>query len=113
MAFPTYINFQVNNTGGGRSNMVVHSHAVILMLLSLCPEKFRDFLFVTNMREYEYEGIYQNVFRKLLTNMVTHQIRNSICVESTKKICIGWEYKSPRVWGKPLVDGRSNVPLVP
>ena len=43
MSFPTYINFQVNNTGGGRSNMVVHSHAVILMLLSLCPESFGIF----------------------------------------------------------------------
>ena len=43
MSFPTYINFQVNNSGGGRSNMVVHSNAVILMLLSLFPEKFRDF----------------------------------------------------------------------
>ena len=44
MSFPTYINFQVNNPGGGRSNMVVHSHAVILMLLSLCPESFGIFL---------------------------------------------------------------------
>ena len=40
MSFPTYINFQVNNIGEGRSNMVVHSHAVILMLLSLFPESF-------------------------------------------------------------------------
>ena len=46
MSFPTYINFQVNNTGGGRSsNMVVHSHAVILMLLSLFPETFGIFYF--------------------------------------------------------------------
>ena len=44
MSFPTYINFQVNNPGGGRSNMVVHSHAVILMLLSLCPESFGIFI---------------------------------------------------------------------
>ena len=43
MSFPTYINFQINNPGGGRSNMVVHSHAVILMLLSLCPESFGIF----------------------------------------------------------------------
>ena len=45
MSFPTYINFQVNNSGGGRSNMVVHSNAVILMLLSLFPESFGIFLF--------------------------------------------------------------------
>ena len=43
MSFPTYINFQVNKTGGGRSNLVVHSHTVILMLLSLCPESFGIF----------------------------------------------------------------------
>ena len=43
MSFPTYINFQVNNIGEGRSNMVVHSHAVILMLLSLFPESFGIF----------------------------------------------------------------------
>ena len=43
MSFPTYINFQVNNSGGGRSNMVVHSNAVILMLLSLFPESFGIF----------------------------------------------------------------------
>ena len=43
MSFPTYINFQVNNTGRGRNNMVVHSHAVILMLLSLCPGSFGIF----------------------------------------------------------------------
>ena len=43
MSFPTYINFQVNNTGGGRSNMVVHSNAVILMQLSLFPESFGIF----------------------------------------------------------------------
>ena len=46
MSFPTYINFQVNNIGEGRSNMVVHSHAVILMLLSLFPESFGIFLFI-------------------------------------------------------------------
>ena len=40
MSFPKYINFQVNNNGGGMSNMVVHSHAVILMLIS---RKFQDF----------------------------------------------------------------------
>ena len=43
MSFLTYINFQVNNTGGGRSNMVVHSHVVILTLLRLCPESFGIF----------------------------------------------------------------------
>ena len=32
-----------SNTGLGRSNMVVHSHAVILMLLSLFPESFGIF----------------------------------------------------------------------
>ena len=44
MSFPTYIKFQVNNSGGGRSNMVVHSNAVILMLLSLFPESFWIFI---------------------------------------------------------------------
>ena len=43
MSFPTYINFQVNKTGGGRSNLVVHSHAVILMLYGLFPESFGIF----------------------------------------------------------------------
>ena len=43
MFFPTCINFQVNNTGGGRINIVVYRHAVILMLLSLCPESFGIF----------------------------------------------------------------------
>ena len=38
MSFPTYINFQVNNTGGGRSNMDVHSNAV-----KLISRKFWDF----------------------------------------------------------------------
>ena len=50
MSFPTYINFQVNNTGEGRSNMVVHRHAVILMLLSLCPESFRIFFLINIVR---------------------------------------------------------------
>ena len=44
MSYPTYINFQVNKTGGGSSYVVVHSHAVILMLLSLLPESFGIFL---------------------------------------------------------------------
>ena len=44
MSFPTYINFQVHNSGGGRSNMVVHTNAVILMLLSLFPESFVIFI---------------------------------------------------------------------
>ena len=39
MSFPTYINFQVNNIGEGRSIMVVHSHAV-----KLISRKFWDFL---------------------------------------------------------------------
>ena len=47
MSFPTYINFQVNNSGGGRSNMVVHRNAVILMLLSLFPESFGIFLLLS------------------------------------------------------------------
>ena len=51
MSFPTYINFQVNNTGGGRSNMVVHSHAVILMLLSLFPESFGIFFSVSSQEQ--------------------------------------------------------------
>ena len=67
MSFPTYINFQVNNTEGGRSNMVVHSHAVILMLLSLFPESFGIFyilfLFVTRTRTRRT--------RRILTKKIT------------------------------------------
>ena len=44
MSFPIYINFKVNNSEGGRSNVVVHSHAVILMLFSLFPKSFGIFL---------------------------------------------------------------------
>ena len=54
MSFPTYINFQVNNSGGGRSNMVVHSNAVILMLLSLFPESFGIFHFRVDFSKLPY-----------------------------------------------------------
>ena len=56
MSFPTYINFQVNNTGGGRINMVVHSHAVELM-----SRTFRDFYLL-------FQGKWNNFFENQLNN---------------------------------------------
>ena len=46
MSFPTCINFQANNTGGQGGVTILFIdiiYAVILILLSLFPEKFRDF----------------------------------------------------------------------
>ena len=71
MSFPTYINFQVNKTGGGRSNMVVHSHAVILMLLSLFPESFGIFslsdhqILRQGLVHYEAKKIEDNLIKKM------------------------------------------------